>query len=216
MPRHALLPIACLLALAWTPPPAAAQEVRRCVDERGVAVYTDRSCDSVQARPREAPPDPVAGASIAGGFAVRGCARRPEQLLDGVRGALESRDVNRLATWYHWTGTGTGAARYLMDDLEEITARPLVTIELVYPGETGVRVSSPQPSSNDGRSAELTLTPVSPASSGPNLPSPTPPTEAVTTPERLRVQQTASAADITAVEAEFRLVRNAGCWWIEL
>lgn len=188
MPRHALSPIACLLALAWTPLPAAAQEVRRCVDERGVAVYTDRSCDSVQARPREAPPDPAAGASIAGGFAVRGCARQPEQLLDGVRGALESRDVNRLATWYHWTGTGTGGARYLMDQLEEIARRPLVMVELVYPG----------PAFPGDHAA------------APDAPAPAP------DPERLRVQQTASAADITAVETEFRLVRNAGCWWIEL
>lgn len=211
MPRHALLPFACLLALAWSPSPAAAQEVRRCVDARGVAVYTDRSCESVQARPREAPPDPAVGATIASGFAVRGCAHRPEQLLDGVRGALEARDVNRLANWYHWTGTGAGGARYLMDQLEEIARRPLVTVELGYPeptfpDENGVRFTSPSLSSDAGGAGEVNLTPSAPAP--PDVPAPL--------PERLRIQQTAADADITPVDTEFRLVRNAGCWWIEL
>lgn len=209
MIRHALLPVACLLVLAWTPPPAAAQEVRRCVDARGVAVYTDRPCNTVDALPREAPPDPAAGTSIEEGFAVRGCARKPEQLLEGVRGALEARDVNRLANWYHWTGTGSGAARYLMDDLEAIAERPLVTVELIYPeptaepgAEPGASFTSPEPMASTESTGEVNLTPPTDAPDAP-------------IPDHLRVQQTASAADITSVETRFRLVENAGCWWIE-
>ncbi len=191
--------------------------MRRCVDARGVAVYTDRPCNTVDALPREAPPDPAAGTSIEEGFAVRGCARKPEQLLEGVRGALEARDVNRLANWYHWTGTGSGAARYLMDDLEAIAERPLVTVELMYPGpaltqgesvlaDPGVGFTSPEPTASTENTGEVNLTPLS-----------TPPADAPDAPEpdRLRVRQTASAADISAVETEFRLVENAGCWWIE-
>ncbi len=121
-----------LLLMAWALP--APGQVRRCVDARGVAVYTDRPCESMQAAPRQAPPDASTGATLEPGFAVRGCARRPETLLNGVRTALEARDVNRLANWYHWTGTGSGAARSLMDELEAIAQRPLVSVELVYPG----------------------------------------------------------------------------------
>lgn len=131
--------LTCLLAgplLLAAAAPAQAQ-VRRCVDARGVAVYTDRPCESMQAAPREAPPDASTGATLEPGFAVRGCARRPQTLLNGVRAALEARDVNRLANWYHWTGTGTGAAKYLMDELEAIARRPLVSAELVYPGGRG-------------------------------------------------------------------------------
>jgi hypothetical protein len=143
-PPTALNPVllTCLLAgpllLAWTMPVQA--QVRRCVDARGVAVYTDRPCESMQAAPREAPPDASTGATLEPGFAVRGCARRPETLLNGVRAALEARDVNRLANWYHWTGTGSSAAKYLMDELEAIARRPLVSAELVYPG--GPRVGA--------------------------------------------------------------------------
>jgi hypothetical protein len=140
MPRSptALNPVllTCLLAgpllLTWATPAQA--QVRRCVDARGVAVYTDRPCESMQAAPREAPPDASTGATLEPGFAVRGCARRPETLLNGVRAALEARDVNRLANWYHWTGTGSSAAKYLMDELEAIARRPLVSAELLYPG----------------------------------------------------------------------------------
>lgn len=128
-----------LLLMAWALPAPA--QVRRCVDARGVAVYTDRSCEDMQAAPRQPPPDASTGATLEPGFAVRGCARRPETLLNGVRAALEARDVNRLANWYHWTGTGSGAARHLMDELEAIARRPLVSVELVYPG--GISTGSP-------------------------------------------------------------------------
>jgi hypothetical protein len=145
-PPNALTPVmlTCLLAgpllLAWATPAQA--QVRRCVDARGVAVYTDRPCESMQAAPREAPPDASSGATLEPGFAVRGCARRPQTLLNGVRAALEARDVNRLANWYHWTGTGSSAAKYLMDELEAIARRPLVSVELVYPAGPGVGVFS--------------------------------------------------------------------------
>ncbi|MFY2763576.1 DUF4124 domain-containing protein [Arenimonas sp. MALMAid1274] len=127
--RSALLLLLPLAALA-TPTGSAAQ-VRRCVDAQGNTVYTDRACAAMDATPKEAPVS-HAGA-YSSGFAARGCARSPGQLLDGVRGALEARDVNRLANYYHWTGTGSGTARSLMDSLEAIAARPLVNAQLVYP-----------------------------------------------------------------------------------
>ena len=130
---RAWLAVLLLLSIAA---PAQVDVVRRCVDARGVSVYTDRPCDSLGADTVQAPTGPAAtmGATGAiGGFAVRGCARTPDQLLYGVRGALEARDVNRLANWYHWPGTGSGAARSLMDELEALANRPLVAVELRYP-----------------------------------------------------------------------------------
>lgn len=221
--------LSCLLILAWAAPADA--QVRRCVDARGVAIYTDRPCEAMQAAPREAPPDLAAGANFAGGFAVRGCARRPEQLLNGVRGALEARDVNRLANWYHWTGTGSGAATSLMNELEAIANRPLVSAELVYPEGNGVRFTSPSDPSNDGSPGEVNLTPfpspeLAAESGGPSpaLIAGTPdthsadsaPAEATTPPDALLVQQMRGTGDIAAVSVRFQLRQNAGCWWIEL
>lgn len=133
MPRFArLLLMATLLAPAA---PASAQAVHRCVDAQGRSVFSDQPCASQQARPREAPKPPAAAAqgfASGTGTTAPGCARTPEVLLDGVRGALEARDVNRLATYYHWAGTGARAGRYLMDELEGIAARPLASAELVW------------------------------------------------------------------------------------
>ena len=245
-----LLPIAAVAAT-----PARADDVRRCMDAQGNAVYTDRACEAVQAMPRDLPPEVAAGAHFIGGFAVRGCARRPGQLLDGVRGAIEAHDVNRLANWYHWTGTGSGAAKYLMDQLEDIAGRPLVAIELMYP--MGVATAEPASSPIASATVDDTLpppqadpfgidptrpaaarpVPAAPAPAGPvaTLPSPaeagpagdagtgtasgTPlpqSAEAGPPPEGLLVQQMQGAADIASTSTRFRLVRNAGCWWIEL
>lgn len=226
-PLKALLAIA-LLAAAWSAAPAAAQ-VRRCVDAQGVAVYTDRPCEAMQAAPREAPQDPSTGATLAPGFAVRGCARRPETLLSGVRGALEARDVNRLANWYHWTGTGSGTARALMDELEAIANRPLVSAELVYP-ENGVGFPSPEYPVSDAASPEVNLTPFlppapasdepAPDTGAPRSPEPSSPPQITAEPGpdpvALRVQQMRGSADIEAVSVDFSLRQNAGCWWIEL
>ena len=237
-PLKSVLAIA-LVAAAWSASPASAQ-VRRCVDAQGVAVYTDRPCEAMQAAPREAPRDPSAGATLAPGFAVRGCARRPETLLSGVRGALEARDVNRLANWYHWTGTGSGTARALMDELEAIANRPLVSAELVYP-ESAVGFTTPGYPASDAASPEVNPTPLltlpspsqaqqaapalasDPAGPGIAAPPGSEPTGPATTtaepgpdPVALRVQQMRGTADIEAVSVQFALRQNAGCWWIEL
>lgn len=133
MPRFALLLL--LVSMLAPAAPASAQAVHRCVDAQGRSVFSDQPCASQQARPREAPKPPAAtarGFASGTGTTAPGCARTPEALLDGVRGALEARDVNRLATHYHWAGTGARAGRYLMDELEAIAARPLASAELVW------------------------------------------------------------------------------------
>lgn len=124
-----LLP-AVLLLFFTLPAPAAAQAVKRCTDARGNSVFTDRSCASLGAVAKGVPAL-AGGGSYARGFAPRGCARTADDLAMGVRTALEARDVNRLASYYHWPGSGN--ARRVMDSLETIALRPLVAVELAYP-----------------------------------------------------------------------------------
>lgn len=205
MPRLALLPCACMLALiAWAAPAAA--QVRRCVDAQGNSVFTDRACSTMQATPK-APPVAHSGA-YARGFARRGCARSPEALMAGVRGALEVKDVNRLATFYHWSGVGSGAAKYLMDQLEGIAARPLVAVALVYP-ESVLAVAADMSAQGPAPAVAPSATPDSLEAARAAAPPPPEPTA-------LRVDQMRGSADPASARLEFGLRQNAGCWWIEL
>ena len=51
--------------------------------------------------------------------------------------AIDSRDVNRLAGIYQWTGTSTRTGYALMQRLDAIAQRPLVDIVPVYPASAG-------------------------------------------------------------------------------
>lgn len=236
---------ACLVVFALSAPPAAgAQAVRRCVTAGGQSVFTDLPCESLGATPRTGDGGAPAGATLAPGFAIRGCARTLRQLLEGVRGALGARDVNRLANYYHWPGTGPGAARYLMDELERIAARP--TVGLGYPDEERPVPAAPGHGNGDSPGPGAPASPTT----GPPAPVPSPmsdpftPVPAATPlaaaaadptsgppgapladaapvrapPARLRVEQApgASAADASLPVTEFLVVRHADCWWITL
>ena len=215
-----LLPV-LLIALAL-PAPAAGQGVKRCTDAQGNTVFTDRSCASVDAVPK-GQPAPAPGA-YAPGFAPRGCARTAEDLLVGVRTALEARDVNRLASFYHWPGTGS--ARGVMDALEEIAGRPLVMVALAYParpapfdpllafGPDAPPEQAPAPATGPGATpgtgTEADADPlqaVDPAAArapaGPR-------------PIGLDVQQMAGDRDAGSRSTRFQLHRHVGCWWLSL
>jgi len=210
MNRLAPTLIVLLLALLAWPAPAAAQGIRRCVDAQGVSIFTDRQCSEMDAVPMRAPPISQGnfGGGFRGGFAQVGCARRPEDLLDRVRSALEAHDVNRLASHYHWTGTGSGSGRRLMDALERIAGQSLLSVELVYPdppaengNENRVRFSSPEEASDAvSPEKELNLTPFSPAA----------------LPRQMRVLQMRGDRAEEASSTVFQLRRNVGCWWIQL
>lgn len=193
-----LLP-ALLFALAL-PAPAASQGVKRCTDAQGNTVFTDRSCASVDAVPKGVPA-PAPGA-YAEGFAPRGCARTAEALLQGVRTALEARDVNRLASFYHWPGTSS--ARGVMDALEEIANRPLVAVELAYPA----RPAPFEPQLEFGPDAAPEEEPAAAADPGP--------APAAPRPVALDVQQMAGDRDAGSRSTRFQLHRNVGCWWLSL
>jgi len=213
MNRLAPTLIVLLLALLAWPAPAAAQGIRRCVDAQGVSIFTDRQCSEMDAVPMQAPPASQGnfGGGFRGGFAQVGCARRPEDLLDRVRSALEARDVNRLASHYHWTGTGSGSGRRLMDALERIAGQSLLSVELVYPdppaeneNESGVRFSSPEEASDAlSPGKELNLTPFTPFTPA-------------ALPRQMRVLQMRGDRAEEASSTVFQLRRNVGCWWIQL
>ncbi|MBW8367665.1 MAG: DUF4124 domain-containing protein [Arenimonas sp.] len=196
------LALCCLLAWAT---PASAQGIRRCVAADGTSVFTDRACSEMDSVPMQAPPSAEGnlGSGLRGGFAQAGCARSPGQLLDRVRTALEARDVNRLASHYHWTGTGSGSGRRLMDELEAIAGQALVSVELVYP----------QPPPEPLPRAEITLAPGEPV---PDFALPAAGPADAPQPRHLRVLQMRSDRAEQASGTVFQLRRNAGCWWIEL
>lgn len=208
MTRLALPLFACLLA-AWALPAPAEAQVRRCVDAQGNSVFTDRDCSLMDSVPMGAPAAAGGAYMTGGGFARQGCAAGPRQLLDEVRVALESRDVNRLASHYHWPGTGSGAGRSLMGQLEAIANRPLVAIELVFPVPVDTLA-------DDG------FPPLGQLDDEPGQASAAIPAEGAARPTRqrppsaIRVEQMSSATDAGSSQTYFQLRRHAGCWWIEL
>ncbi|KFN49319.1 hypothetical protein [Arenimonas composti] len=153
---RALVVGACALAaLAGAPGSAASPgAIQRCLGPDGTTIFTDRSCDSLGATPAGSfhpTPERNAGApatiglhGAVGGFATRGCATSPDALLEGVRSAVMAGDVNRLANYYHWAGTGSRAAFALMERLEGIVGRPLAGVELDYPAQPGGYAPDPR------------------------------------------------------------------------
>ncbi|KFL35777.1 DUF4124 domain-containing protein [Arenimonas donghaensis] len=213
MPRIA--PLLLLAALLFAPLDAAAQTVFRCVGPDGRSVYSDQPCQSLGAVERQAPTRPAAvsaqGFTTGTGTVAPGCARSLDALLLGVRGALEARDVNRLATHYHWAGTSARGGRYLMDELERIAARPLMAIDFVFPQPPAALPEGfdfgPGAASQPQTAVPEAL-PANPAEASP--------TTRPRRPEALRIEQASSATDPGAVRTDFLLRRHAGCWWIEL
>lgn len=177
--RHWLL-LLCLLAPAIG---QAADGLNRCVGNDGIAIYTDRPCSGVQAAPENSPPAGDPG----GAHFARNCARTREDLLEDLRGALEAGDVNRLASFYHWPGQSSSSAEHLMDRLEELSKRPLVSVDWV----------PPDPSTESFAAIAAS-----------DLPPPPPP------PMLIRIEQFSSRDSIETVSTVFQLHANAGCWWV--
>lgn len=120
--------LALLMALA--PAPDAAAQVRRCVTDEGQIIYTDRQCESLGAQERAAPARPTLGATHR-----RGCARTLRDLVFEVGEAINARDPNRLAAYYHWTGMSHAQAYATLGRLDAIAQRPLVDIVPLLPGD---------------------------------------------------------------------------------
>lgn len=181
LPSRRWLLLFCLLAPAIG---QAADGLNRCVGNDGIVIYTDRPCSGVQAIPENSP---LAG-DTGGTHFARNCARTREDLLEGLRGALEAGDVNRLASFYHWPGQSSSSAEQLMDRLDTVSKRPLVSIAWVP--------TDPPPVAFE-------------ASALSDLPPPPPPP-----PMLIRVEQFTRRDSIETVSTVFQLRANAGCWWV--
>jgi len=175
-----LVALIVVAALPGTGRVAHAQDVHRCIAADGRSIYTDQDCTDIDAIERKPPPMP-SGVQIH----VRDCARSPDDLLFGVRSALDAQDVNKLAAFYHWTGVGSAESVRLMNQLDALSQRPLVDVALegfdAPPDawDSPERVGAP-------RSA----------------------------PNRLHIEQMRSNNNAGSISTTFYLQRNLGCWWI--
>lgn len=121
--------LAFFIALALVPAPDAVAQVRRCVTGEGQVIYTDQRCESLGAQERAAPARPVLGATHR-----IGCARTLRDLVFEVGEAINARDANRLAAYYHWAGMSHAQAYATLARLDAIAQRPLVDIVPLLPG----------------------------------------------------------------------------------
>ena len=210
-------PTICLALLLWLaawPTPgveavlgaaAAAPDdgLQHCVGPDGVTIYTDQRCSDLQAVEQVQPAKPPERPGML--VSVRSCARNQDDFLLGVRSALESRDVNRLAEYYHWSGMGTEAGYRLMERLGAFGELPLVDVQLVSSTE-------PEPDYLPGSSPyPEVIDPFAPGDA-----------ETVAAPPRprhpadlLRVDQMRSSEDLGIQATYFHLRSNAGCWWMQ-
>lgn len=184
MPR---IPILCLSALLLASGSWAAQadaQVRRCVQPDGDVTYTDNRCTDIGATER--------AAEHGGRFYRGGCPRTLQDLMFEMTLAIDARDVNRLASVYHWAGMSSGTADTVMEQLDALVQQPLIDIVPV-----------------------MAAPPAPPAASGPlaDRAPPVPATSWGNGPVAVRVEQTL-ADSITPARTVFALHRYFGCLWI--
>jgi hypothetical protein len=192
--------------------------LRRCIAADGTSIFTDRRCQDLHAQEDDirSGSAPRRGASL---LRVRSCARNQDDLLFGVRAALENHDVNRLAEFYHWTGMSNAAGYQLMDRLARFSDRPLVDVQLM---SSRAQAAYDSPYDSPYAEPERVPTPsiadldadVDPFAVEAPLDPPPPPPRAPAS-DLLRVDQTRSNEDIAAQVTYFHLRSNAGCWWMQ-
>lgn len=175
--------------------------LRRCISADGSTIFTDRRCQDLQAL--ESSPD---GGSYRPGsmVRVRSCAHSRDDLLFGVRSALEAHDVNRFADYYHWTGMSSAEGYRVLERLEHFSERPLMDVQL----------TSGQRSEQFGLD-DYFQNPEFPGDDSALFDQPLPPPRPRPPPRLLRVDQMRSDKDYSAQVTYFRLLTNAGCWWLQ-
>ena len=114
-----------------------------------------------------------------------GCARNLQDLVFEITTAIDSRDANRLASVYHWTGMSSGQAYAVLARLDGVVKRPLVDIAPVMPA------------SAEGVDGDLY-----------------PQTTVRRAPVGLRIEQTLANGS-TPSHTVFGLHRHLDCWWIK-
>lgn len=192
--------------------------LHRCIGADGAAIFTDRACRDLEATDAPAPGVSVLPAGVI--VRVRSCARNQDDLLDGVRNALEAHDGNRLAEYYHWTGMGNTEGYRLINRLADFSERPLLDVQLVSSSEVGTPMPPlpPPPLEGDYPADDLYstddgLSDNAESSMGWQRRRPDPPPRS--NADLLRVDQMRSDKDFESQVTYFRLRSNAGCWWLQ-
>ena len=194
------LHILCLAMLAFaaaaTWPLRGDAQIRRCTAPEGQVIFTDRACVDVGGADRAAPSvhSPVFG----GKAYARGCSRSMRDLIYEVTAAIESRDVNRLAGVYNWTGMSNRTGYAVLGRLDAVANRPLVDVSAILP----------EPQLSLDADGGMTV-------SGDVSAQAYPQATVQRTPVALRVEQTLANGS-TPSRTVFGLRRNMGCWWITL
>lgn len=190
-----LAALACATGALW--PAQADAQIQRCTRPDGEVVFTDRTCADVGgvARPKPSVHSPVYG----GKSWARGCSRSLRDLIFEVTAAIDSRDVNRLAAVYSWTGMSNRNGYAVLGRLDVIANRPLLDVSAVLPA----------PALSVDAGGAMTI-------SGAVDPQDYPGATVVRRrPVALRVEQTLSNGT-TPSRTMFGLRRHMGCWWIVL
>jgi hypothetical protein len=179
-----------IAALAIAPCAAVAETtVYRCIGEHGEISFSSTRCAGASAT---SPPNADAPSAIApeGAHAKNTCPATAEALRDVVAEAFARRDANTLAGVMRWDGVGSGAATSRMRELADLTARPLL----------GIDIDAGYAARHDDAYAE------------PDEPAPAPARRAAG--DALLVVHTGSL-DGGASEREFRLTPAGGCFWLD-
>ena len=182
-----------LCTLLVAPPGPAHAQVRRCNAADGTLVYTDRKCEDIGAVERRVAPT---SGSLYRAYRRPTCARNVSDLGYELGSALNTGDVNQVASLYDWAGMSTSNAYRLMDRLQVIASRTLVDVQPMYAGganEYGYDVAEFDPE---------TGAVISKPASRPRL-------------IGLRVEQVLADGH-TPSRVVFGLRQRLGCWWIRL
>jgi hypothetical protein len=198
------------LSAPQAPAPAKEDGLRRCVGANGGTIFTDRRCVDLQAV--EAPESGTAGQPAAAVVRVRSCARNQDDLLAGVRAALENRDGNRLAEFYHWSGMGTAQGYHVLDRLTAFSQRPVVDVQLISSMAPPDDFSMPPMEPEDENESDSDSDSEFDADGVERV---APPVHRRHPADLLRVDQMRGEADLTAEVTYFHLLSNAGCWWMQ-
>ncbi len=185
---------AVLLCLANT---ATAQDIKRCQKSDGTVVFTDGFCEADQTEKTPAPLTTAPGLlpPFRQGIAPPpSCNASPDDLLYGVKSAIDMQDINQLAKHYHWPGVSSSQSKSILDRLEFLVNRPLLDIRFIYRSQPAL--------------------PESPEASWDEELYGTPPPEPGLRPYGLKVVQPRSRTDQSLVATQFQLQHYFNCWWI--
>lgn len=205
VPGRTLLLLLPLFTACWLwPASARAQEpLNRCTSPAGDTIYTDRACASIGATDRL----PRGPASQAYRQRRGGCARSVQELIYEITAAIDTHDVNRLGSVYHWVGLNAESGERILDRLQTVVDRPLVDIVALRGASAPVvaDVAAAPPLAATPPSGENAQTTAGEAG--------TPPPTVRRAPVGLRLQQTIGKGNAPS-QTVLGLQKHLDCWWI--